>query len=57
MGQEELLEELPLETLALNTENTFSTARLPHFSHACFLLLPGSSKNSLTCPHFLHRYS
>jgi len=49
VGQEELpLEAEPDETLALNAEKTFSTALLPHFSQACFSLLPGLSNTSVT---------
>lgn len=42
---------------AENVEKTFSVRPEPHFSHACFFLLPAFSRNDVTCPHALHRYS
>ena len=55
VAQLEALEEAPL--LAENVENIFSVAFEPHFSQPCDCRLPGFSRNDVTCPHFLQRYS
>jgi len=58
VGQEEPpADELPCDALALNVEKTFSRFPPPHCSHACRALLSAFSRNSVTCPHLVHRYS
>jgi len=56
VGQLEATDEEPPDCAA-NVEKTFSVAFDPHSSHACALRLFSFSRNEVTCPHSLHRYS
>lgn len=56
VGQLDVLEE-ELPDFAANVEKTFFVAFEPHFSQAWAFRLSGFSRNAVTCPHFLQRYS
>ena len=57
VGQLDLVDpEDPLFPTA-NAERILSVFVEPHCSHLCFTLVSAFSKNSVTCPHSLQRYS